>query len=148
MRKAPVSPLILGIDFMSPDAEAGSLSVLIVDRRDAADSLALFLRVHGHEVRVAYGVEEALAMVRDWQPDAAVLDTVMRGVDAADLAAQVRKMASGSILLVGLTGAWAQDNVSNVKAGTFDHYFLKPIDPDELLGLLDMHARRRSPGPA
>src|SRR5262245_24973852 len=137
MRRAPVSPVPRGIDVMAPNASARGLSVLIVeDRRDAADSLALFLRLHGDEVRVACGVEEALAIVRDLQPDAAVLDTVMHGVDAAYLASQMRKAAGRPILLVALAGVSGQDNFSNVKAGTFDHYFLKPIDPDELLAVL------------
>jgi len=35
-----------------------------------------------------------------------------------------------------------------VKAGAFDYAFLKPVDPDELLGLLEARACRRPSAPS
>jgi CheY-like chemotaxis protein len=129
---------------MHNDAIARRFSVLVVDdNRDAADSLADLLRLHGHDARVAYGGEQALAVVRQWHRDAAVLDDVMSGVSDVELAAQIRNEARRPILLVALTGLGTGDEVARVKAGAFDSVVLKPVDPDELLG-----AARRAGAPA
>jgi DNA-binding response OmpR family regulator len=134
---------------MPSDLTARRFSVLVVDdNRDATDSLADLLSLHGHDARVAYSGEQALAVVQEWQPDAAVLDIVMSGVSGVELAARMRQRAAGSILLVAVTGVGTNDEVSLVKAGAFDYVFLKPVDPDDLLGLLDARACRQSQAPA
>jgi DNA-binding response OmpR family regulator len=115
-------------------------SVLVVDdNRDAADTLAVFLRLNGHDVRVAYGGEEVVAISKDWRPDAAILDIVMQGVDGIELAARLRKVATWPLLLLAVTGVGTNDEVARVKAGVFDHFFLKPVDPEEVLRALDTH---------
>ena len=138
MRHAQPLYLTWRIDPMATCADARRYSVLIVDdHRDSADILALLLRLHGHEARVAYNGEQALTAVRDWQPEAAVLDVVMSGLDGIELAARMRQEAARPMLLVALTGLGRDEDLAAVKAGAFDHVFLKPVEHDELLGLLD-----------
>ena len=44
--------------------------VLIVDdNRDAADAISMLMEVHGHDVRTAYGGEEALKVAADFDAD-------------------------------------------------------------------------------
>jgi CheY-like chemotaxis protein len=122
------------------------LSVLIVDdNRDAADTLALFLRLHGHDARSAYGGEQAAAILGGWHADAAVLDIQMNGVDGIELAGRLRAGANGSILLVALTGLGTCDDVARVKAAPFDHVFLKPVEPEQLVRVLDVQSKGTPP---
>jgi DNA-binding response OmpR family regulator len=120
------------------------LSVLVVDDdHDSADSLALFLRLNGHDARVAYGGEQALTLHAERPADVAILDVVMNGVGGIELAARLRRAAVRPLLLVAVTGVGTKDEVAAVMAGEFDHLFLKPVDPKELLGLLDALVSRR-----
>jgi CheY-like chemotaxis protein len=129
---------------MTPNPAGPRLSVLVVDdNRDAADTLALFLRLKGHDARAAYAGEEAAAILADWPADVAVLDIVMSGLGGVELAARLRETAARPIMLIALTGIGTNDGVAPVKAGAFDHFFLKPVDPDKLLGLLTGHAHPR-----
>jgi CheY-like chemotaxis protein len=58
---------------------ARSGRVLVVDdNRDAADTLALVLEAFGYEVRTAYDSVAALEALRDFAPDAAILDIGLR----------------------------------------------------------------------
>src|SRR6185369_8938221 len=66
--------------------EAGALSVLtprrvlvVDDNRDAADSLAMLLRLLGAEVRIVYSGPEALAMLESYHPNVVLLDIGMPG---------------------------------------------------------------------
>jgi CheY-like chemotaxis protein len=126
---------------MSTSPNGCRLSVLVVDdHRDAADTLALFLRLHGHDARAAYGGEQALAFVRDWQPDAAIVDVVMNGVGGIELASRLRRDATRPTVIVALTGVGTNDELVPVRAGAFDSVLLKPVDPDDLLRVLNAHA--------
>jgi two-component system CheB/CheR fusion protein len=128
---------------MTLDVSVRRMSILIVDHsREAAHSLALFLRLHGHDVYVAYSGGQALAAVRDFQPDVVFLDIGLRDIDAGDLAVRMRKVANRSPLLLALTGHWAKDHASQVKAVTFDHFVVKPVHPDEVLRVLGGYARQ------
>jgi CheY-like chemotaxis protein len=125
---------------MSTKTAARRFRVLIVDdNRVGADTLAMLLRLHGHDARAANDGEVALAMVGDWQPDAAVLDIVMSGLDGITLADRMRKVAARPMLIVAFTGLGSNDELAPVKAGAFDAVLLKPVDLDELLGMLDAH---------
>lgn len=123
---------------MSTSPNGRRLSVLVVDdNADAADTLALFLRLHGHDARAAYSGEQALAIVRDWQPDAAIVDVVMNGVGGIEFASRLRRDATRPTVIVALTGMGTNDELVPVRAGAFDSVLLKPVDPDELLRVLN-----------
>jgi CheY-like chemotaxis protein len=101
---------------MSPHAPARRFSILVVDdNHDAADTLALFLRLHGHDARAAYGGEQALAIVRDWQPDAAIVDVLMNGVGGIELASRLRRDATRPTVIVALTGVGTNDELVSVQ---------------------------------
>jgi CheY-like chemotaxis protein len=130
---------------MTPYSHGRRLSVLVVDDyRDAADTLSVLLRLNGHETRVAYRGADALAIVRDWQPDVAILDVVMDGLSGVELAARIRREATRPVLFVALTGVGTNGEIAEVKAGSFDYVLLKPAAPNDLLGLLDARACRRA----
>jgi DNA-binding response OmpR family regulator len=115
------------------------LRVLIADdERDQAATLALLLLDEGHDVREAYRGSEVLRMVRDFDPDVALVDIGMPGMTGYDVAREIRQVFGGKRpLLIAVTG-WKQssDRILAQLAG-FDHHLAKPFDPLELLALIE-----------
>ncbi len=112
------------------------------DNRDAADSLAALLHMAGHEVRVAYDGEAAVAEYRRFEPDVALLDIGMPKLSGYDVAGAIRGMPGGaSATLVAITG-WGQtkDRSTAIAAG-FDLHLTKPVDPDRVQELIAGHVR-------
>lgn len=115
-----------------------SRRVLIADdNRDAAESLAVLLRMDGHDVTIAYDGPQALAMLADAPPEVALLDIGMPGLDGYEVARRVRHGPFGrEVTLIAVTG-WGQDrDKAEARAAGFDHHFTKPVDPARLSELL------------
>ncbi len=112
--------------------------VLIADdNRDAADSLAMLLRMEGHEVSVVYDGRQAVAAIDSFRPEVAVLDIGMPELDGYEVAREVRNGPMGrSVTLIAVTG-WGQapDKARANEAG-FNHHFTKPIDVEVLAKML------------
>jgi CheY-like chemotaxis protein len=112
--------------------------VLIADDNyDGAESLAILLRVEGHEVSVVHDGAAALVALERLQPQVALLDIGMPGLTGYEVARRTRQSAFGrSMLLVAITG-WGQDSdKARALAAGFDHHFTKPIEPDWITALL------------
>jgi signal transduction histidine kinase/ActR/RegA family two-component response regulator len=131
---------------LSPQRD--SVRVLVADdNRDAADSLALLLSLAGHEVRVAHNGCIALQVAQTFLPHAAVLDIGMPGLDGYDVAQELRHAAWGAdICLIALTGRGRDSDRQRAHAVGFNHYLIKPIDPEVLQSMIASSlAERRSP---
>ena len=111
--------------------------VVVADEyRDAADSLAVVLGIHGHETRVAYDGRGAADLIERWQPDAAIIDLDFRDASGPDIARRVRAKRS-RLTLIGMTG-WTRQRLQAMAANAgFDHVQIKPVDFRRLLQLLD-----------
>jgi len=112
--------------------------VVADDNRDAADSLAMILKLGGHVVHTAYDGREALNAVRAYRPHLAVLDIGMPEHDGCEVARLVRQEPWGhGLVLIALTG-WGQDvDRQRTAAAGFDHHFTKPVNHIELEALID-----------
>jgi CheY-like chemotaxis protein len=113
--------------------------VLVADDLfDAADSLALLLRLDGHEVYVAYDGEQALDAARQVLPEIALIDIDMPRLTGYDVARRIREQPWGaSMYLIAVTG-WAQDHDLEVAAEAgFDVHVVKPVDPDTLKRVIE-----------
>ena len=121
-----------------PVGAAPQCCILVVDDNvDAAESLALLLRLEGHDVRVAHDGPAALAAVEAEPPDLLFLDIGMPVMNGYDVAQRLRQRPGlGHLLLVAMTG-WGQeeDRRRSQEAG-FDHHLVKPVEPDALHQLL------------
>jgi len=117
---------------------SSSRRVLIADdNRDAAESLAVLLRMDGHEVTLAYDGPQALAVLAHARPEVALLDIGMPGLNGYEVARRVRHGPLGhAVTLIAVTG-WGQDrDKAQAREAGFDHHFTKPVDPVRLSELL------------
>jgi PAS domain S-box-containing protein len=119
-------------------AELPRRRVLVVDdNQDAADSLALLLRLAGQDARTAYDGPSALVRATEFRPEVVFLDIGMPGMDGYEVARQLRAAPSlRGIKLVALTG-WGQeeDRRRSAEAG-FDRHMVKPVEPEALRKVL------------
>jgi signal transduction histidine kinase len=108
---------------------AGCRLVVVDDNQDAADSLALVLGGCGAEVRTAYDGLSGLRLIQAFQPDAALLDIGMTGMDGYAVCRRIRENDPDRHLrLVALTGfGQAHDRARALTAG-FDGHLTKPAD--------------------
>ena len=127
-------------DVMEYPPELRGLRVLLVD--DQPDILELL-----HEILVPCGVivqlcntaQQALNVLRDWQPDVLVSDIAMPGEDGYWLIRHVRELApaqGGTIPAIALTAYVRMEERLRVLAAGFQRYVPKPVEPDELLAVV------------
>jgi CheY-like chemotaxis protein len=107
------------------------------DNDDAAESLAMLLRMEGHAVVVVGNGRDALAAVNELRPSVVVLDIGMPDISGYEVARQLRQMPVGkSLTLIAVTGWGQQRDKLRAREAGFDHHFTKPIDPNILLELV------------
>jgi CheY-like chemotaxis protein len=107
------------------------------DNTDAATTLGRLLRLGGHEVCTAHDGEEAVAAADAFRPEVVLLDIGLPRLDGFEAARRIRAQPWGrQIRLIALTG-WGQDeDRRRSKEAGFDDHLVKPVDLDELRGLL------------
>jgi CheY-like chemotaxis protein len=112
--------------------------VLVVDdNSDAAESLALLLRLEGHEASVAYDGAAAIALAEADPPDLAFLDLGMPKMDGYELARLFRTNEKlRRVLLIALTGWGQPEDRQRTRDAGFDFHVVKPVEPETLRKLL------------
>jgi CheY-like chemotaxis protein/two-component sensor histidine kinase len=112
--------------------------ILVVDdNEDAAESLALLLRILGAEVRTARDGESALAEFATFKPSVTLLDIGMPGMDGYEVTRRIRRLPGGADVTVIAQTGWGQeeDRLRSKEAG-IDHHLIKPVDLSMLEKLL------------
>lgn len=124
---------------MPGEAARGPLKVLVVDdNRDAAESMCMLLETMGLELACAYDGEAALAVASEFQPDVALLDVGMPGMDGYTLARALRGDPSHDGLVIAAMTGWGEErDRRRAKEAGFDHHFSKPADIKALTRMLD-----------
>lgn len=112
--------------------------LVVDDNVDAAESLAMLLRLEGHAVEVAHDGTRALQLFEQSRPETVLLDIGLPGWDGIEVARRMRALAEGtSVQLVAVTG-WGQDrDRRRTRDAGFDHHLTKPVDAEELFRLLE-----------
>ncbi|MBX3621044.1 MAG: response regulator [Rhizobacter sp.] len=146
--RLPCVGLVAGSDTVAAPASAApppSTRVLVVDdNRDAAQSVASFLELSGHDVRTAADGREALVAAELFAPEVYVLDIGLPLLDGYELARRLRQMPLGSgALVLALTGYGQREDRQAAEAAGFDHHFVKPADPAVLLACIESWLRSR-----
>ena len=108
----------------------GKRVLVIDDNIDAAESIAVYLRLEGHEVRTVSDGPQAVAIAQVFAPQVAVVDIGLPGMNRYEVARRLRlKGSEAPTLLIALTGyGQKEDRARSIQAG-FHHHFVKPADP-------------------
>jgi CheY-like chemotaxis protein len=124
----------------SPDPGATRRVLVADDNRDAGETLAMLLRLDGHEVHVATDGLEAVAVFERVHPDVAILDIGMPGLSGHEVARRIRELGGDTpVTLIAVTGWGQKADKDRAIASGFDHHFTKPVEPTLLSRLLATH---------
>jgi CheY-like chemotaxis protein/anti-sigma regulatory factor (Ser/Thr protein kinase) len=112
--------------------------VLVVDDQpDSTDSLALLLRLRGHEVSTAADGPGAVDEFLRSKPEVVFLDLGLPGMSGYDVARRLRAMPEGrDVRLVAVTGYGTEADRERTRAAGFDLHLAKPVDPHAVEALL------------
>ncbi|MBV8074573.1 MAG: response regulator transcription factor [Candidatus Eremiobacteraeota bacterium] len=121
------------------EAEAQRIAV-VDDERSVRELLEVGLTQEGYAVRTAADGQQALALVREWPPNAIVLDVMMPKVDGISLLPMLRKLTEVPVIMLSAKGEVA-DRVEGLRSGA-DDYLAKPFEFSELLARLETALRR------
>ena len=119
--------------------EGPPLRVLCIDdNRDVADSAADLLRAVGFETRACYDGPSALLEAMSFLPGVCLIDLNMPGMDGDEVAIKLRDHADGvPLVLVAVTAASNDRDCQRIRDAGFDMHFVKPVDPHQLVLVVD-----------
>ena len=107
------------------------------DNLDSAESMAIALRLMGHEVVTAHDGIAAVEAAEREHPDVVLLDLGMPRMNGYDACKRIREMECGRKMLVIAQTGWGQEeDQSRTRAAGFDGHLTKPADFDVLEKLL------------
>jgi PAS domain S-box-containing protein len=142
-------------ELVQPSSESDTMRagtsrrILIVDdNQDAATSLARILELLGHETRVAFDGVEALEAAEAFEPDVAILDIGMPGLNGYDVCRRMRERPWASATsFIALTGWGQEQDKRRASEAGFAFHLVKPVDSGELdrllAGMLPMRRETR-----
>jgi CheY-like chemotaxis protein len=131
------APAVPGAQDTGPPS-TGRRILVVDDNRDGADSLAMMLRLLGHEIKTANDGVEAVAEAERFRPEVILMDVGMPRLNGLDAARRIREQPWGkAITIIALTG-WGQhnDRERSREAGC-DGHLVKPVnlaDLEKMLG--------------
>jgi CheY-like chemotaxis protein len=120
----------------TPTARGQRRVLLVEDSKDNRETLRVLLGMWDFEVEVAEDGPGGIRAALDWEPDIAILDIGLPGLDGYEVARRVRQAFGDRVRLIALTGyAGAEDRRLALEAG-FDEHLAKGSDLDILKGKL------------
>jgi signal transduction histidine kinase len=134
-------PSAAAVGAAKPVANILTKRILVTDdNQDAANTVAMLLRLSGHEVETAYDGTSAVRKAETYQPDIMLLDIGLPGMNGYDVCRSIRQQPWGKdIRIVALTG-WGQDqDRRNAREAGFDDHLVKPVDPQVLSRTVAAH---------
>ena len=115
----------------------GNRVLVVDDNYDAAASLAMLLKLMGHEVETAHDGLEAVAKAKTFRANVILLDIGMPRLNGYEAARQIRAQGKKGLKLVALTGWGQQEDRRRSEEAGFDAHLVKPVDLTVLTKLLE-----------
>ena len=109
--------------------------LLLEDEVSVREAFALRLRDQGYVVQTAESGEEALSLLRTFEPDVLVVDLVMPNLSGLDVLTRVKQLSPELPVIVLTARGTVKDAVEAMQLGAFD-FVAKSIDMDDLLHTL------------
>ncbi len=128
-------PIEAVTDKLPPDT---NVSVVIVeDNADSREMLESLLKMDGYKVATAEDGQQGYQTIVSQNPDVALVDLGLPGIDGYEIARRVRsELSDRPIRLIALTGYGRAVDRDAVFAAGFDEHLVKPVDPDDIVRIL------------
>lgn len=111
--------------------------LVVDDNVDAAQTLALFLEVSGHQAHVAHSGAAAVAAAERCRPDVCLLDIGLPDFSGIELVRMLRRQSGAKdAIMIAVTGYGRKEDREIALSAGFDHYFVKPFDTALLSAVL------------
>jgi signal transduction histidine kinase/DNA-binding response OmpR family regulator len=118
--------------------QSGRRILVVDDNADAAESIAVFMRIEGHEVKTVTDALQALACLEVFAPQVAIIDIGLPGMNGYELAAGIRASKTlATPLMIALTGYGQAEDFDRSREAGFDHHFVKPADLRTIQAAID-----------
>lgn len=140
LSKLPVEDASREVDRRPAIRRDGGLipMVLVEDNEDAREMLTDFLELEGFEVTACADGEEGLKSLIELQPSLALVDIGLPVLNGYEVAEQFRQRCPDSdVYLIALSGYGQTGDIVKSEAAGFNSHLTKPVDPDELLAILN-----------
>lgn len=144
--RLPVSPAVAPPETPAPPethhAPAASkesrLAILVVDDNvDAANSLAVLLRLWGHDTFVVHDGPAAIAAAQQSRPGVVLLDIGLPRLDGYQVARALRtELGLVDSKIIAMTGYGQDEDRRRSREAGFDLHLVKPVDLDQLEAIL------------
>jgi CheY-like chemotaxis protein len=114
--------------------------LLCDDSLSERSALSRLLRLSGYDVHEAGDGEAAIALLKHREIDVILLDLNMPQVDGFGVLGYIQehRRALPVVLLSGMPPDRIQDRISSLPTPELPPLLLKPIDPDQLLDIIEM----------
>jgi CheY-like chemotaxis protein len=116
--------------------------LMVDDNRDAAETLALLLRMDGHEVWTAHDGKKAVELALRERPAVVVMDIGLPGLDGYQACRVVREEGLTDALMIAITGYGQEEDRRLSRESGFDAHLVKPVDLMAIRQLLAERGRR------
>ena len=111
--------------------------MIVDDHQEIRASVSRLARGWGHEVAVAADGPSALSLAETFQPECAIVDLSMPGMNGIELGRRLRqRFPPAQLHLIALSGYEGADFRDACLAAGFDAYLVKPGEIPELERLL------------
>jgi CheY-like chemotaxis protein len=117
-------------------APEGRAVLIVEDNADAREALRVLLELEGHTVEVAAEGHQALEITDAKDPDIALVDIGLPGIDGYEVARRVRARDARRPVLIALTGYGQPEDRRRAAEAGFHDVLVKPVDPSVLTAML------------
>ena len=121
---------------MSLPAPVGRSILIVEDNVDARDALRMLRELDGHTGEAVEEGQQALEVARAKDPDIALVDIGLPGIDGYEIARRVRARDRRRPVLIALTGYGQPEDRRRATDAGFDDMLVKPVDPTALTNLI------------
>jgi DNA-binding response OmpR family regulator len=115
--------------------------LLVEDEIKLARFIELELESEGYRVTVAHDGMSGLSLLRESEPDLAILDWMLPGLTGVELCRRLRSTGIKIPVILLTAKDEVGDRVTGLDAGA-DDYLVKPFSIEELLARIRAHLRR------
>jgi PAS domain S-box-containing protein len=123
-----------------PTVASAQLHILLVEDNPANQKLATYvLQDRGHVVEIAGDGQEAIRLTAQNRYDVILMDVQMPGMNGMEATAAIRKREDGTsrVPIIAMTAHAMRGDRDRCLAAGMDGYLSKPVNAQEMLGLVE-----------